>query len=260
MRRFATLILAISSILVLTPGVAQAGGDGTPPDWYLEELKTNPDPKLSRTEAKALARKDAEAKAASVERDARRNQGGVQAAAYYGVTLAVTQETQWNGRYCGQAAYTMIAKFYGYPMDQGLAAAWLGTQNGVPFKTGGTYPVENALNAIQPYNYDPASLSYSPTSAEKAQYVSRMAYAIDRYHPVAGNMWIVPVGPHPSGYLSGYEIFHWIAVRGYGNYGSTTRFADSASGLGGIFAGVPPYNEYDSYEMARVFGGKGYIW
>lgn len=59
---------------------------------------------------------------------------------------------------------------------------------------------------------------------------------------------------------NGYQIFHWIAVRGYGNYGSTTRFADSASGLGGIFSGVPAYNEYDSCQMAVIFGGRGYIW
>lgn len=224
-------------------------------------MTKDPAPKLSASEAKALAKKDAAAQAAYNQKKTARSSGGaVAAAAYYGVALGVVQETQWNGSYCGQATYTMIAKFYNYPMNQGLAASWLGTQNGVPFRTGGTYPMENALNAIQPYNYDPQILPYSPSSSDKSLYVSRMTYAVDRYHPVAGNMWITANGPRPSGYLYGYEIFHWIAVRGYGNYGATTRFADSASGLGGIFSSVPPYNEYDSYQMAVVFGGKGYIW
>jgi hypothetical protein len=67
-------------------------------------------------------------------------------------------------------------------------------------------------------------------------------------------------GPHLNNHPN-KEIFHWVAIRGYDDSGSTTRYADPVAGSKISWAGpVDAYNEIKSDKIATIMGDRGYIW
>ena len=63
-------------------------------------------------------------------------------------------------------------------------------------------------------------------------------------------------GPHLIGHPN-QRIFHWFQIGGYGSYGASIYYADSATS---VWSGVQPFSWYDRDAMVVILGGRGYAW
>jgi hypothetical protein len=108
------------------------------------------------------------------------------------------------------------------------------------------------------------SLSGNPTSLERSNYHGRLVDDISNFgYAVAGNSWEAngANNPHLPGHpTTGGDIFHYIEIGGYDESDSTDYFADSATGVPGWGANVPPYSWFDEPTLVTILGGRGYIW
>src|SRR5690349_9700415 len=64
-----------------------------------------------------------------------------------------------------------------------------------------------------------------------ATFTNSLTSDIDLGWPLAGNVVENPGDPHLTGHPSSVQIFHWIAIKGYSNYGGNTIYADSVYGV-----------------------------
>ena len=74
--------------------------------------------------------------------------------------------------------------------------------------------------------------------------------------PVVADAWEEIGGPHLFGHPN-QRIFHWFELGGYGSYGASIYYADSATS---VWSGVPPFSWYDRDAMVVILGGRGYAW
>jgi hypothetical protein len=182
------------------------------------------------------------------------------------VVSRILQVTQSNSYYCGPATLRSLVMGK-ISISQITAANRLGTTTaGTDWYDGTKYPFEYALDYyLGPRggaNYYPVALPYSPTSTQKEQYRQRLASDVYNDWGIAGDAWEVVNGPHLVGHPTNREIFHWFAVRGYTDWGSNTRYADSVHGAGSISwsGSVPAYSTMSSNTIAMIMGGRGYVW
>lgn len=120
-----------------------------------------------------------------------------------------------------------------------------------------------ALSLILPSTFVFADELTTPygTSIDVNTFISDVTLDIDNNYPVAGDAYEVVNGYHLVGHPNA-NIFHWFAIDGYSNYGSSTHYADSVHGASSISwsGNVPAYSTMDSSIIARIVDGRGIIW
>lgn len=169
--------------------------------------------------------------------------------------------------YCGPSALKTLVRPK-VSISQSTAAGWsyLRTESytGTPWYDG-TYPMQTALNKyLGPYGatyYVAAVSGGGGTSTQKTAYRQRLVSNVQDGWGIAGNTWEVKGGYHLAGHPD-REIFHWIAVRGYQDWGYTTSYANPAEDSPYVSwsANVPRYATHNSNELVAIFGGRGYVW
>lgn len=247
-------------------GAAPEGQKGPAPEGE-ERSAIIGTPKLTALDLQKLAAKDAAAKALQ--------SGERKAAVAAGIpcpdgdcswiSSTVQQQSQINGYYCGPATLASLVGVRGVSISQQTAASALGTTtNGTDWYNGSTYPMQAALNRyLGPHGayYAPVSLPGSPTQAQKDSYKSRLQSNTRSNWGTAGDAWEVTGGAHLVGHPN-RTIYHWVAIKGYGDWGNQTHYADSVAGASSISwsSGVPAYSYISSDTIMRIMGGRGYIW
>ncbi|QAT39770.1 C39 family peptidase [Clostridium sp. JN-9] len=172
---------------------------------------------------------------------------------------SLLQQSQINSYYCGPATAVEILGSKGVYISQNTAASSLGTTtNGTDWYNGSIYPMQATLNSYENgYWY----ITYG-TNIDASTFQNDVVYDIDNGYGVAGDAWEVPGGPHLVGHPTNRTIFHWFAIDGYSNYGSTTHYADSVYGASSISwsGNVPQYSNLASTTIAQIVNGRGIIW
>lgn len=160
------------------------------------------------------------------------------------------QRSYW----CGPATLAMAMVHRGITVSQTTAASQLGTT------TNGTDAgaMARVLRSYTNNYYVQVTLPYSPSTADKETYVSRLKSNIMNAsgYSVVGNTWEVAGGPHLPGHPN-TQIFHYVDIRGYNHNGYTSGIADPATT---VWAGVPAYSDVNSYTLTTIMGGRGYYW
>lgn len=186
--------------------------------------------------------------------------------------LSATHSSQSKTYWCGPSAVAMALRAGGLtsPTQTVLAGQLKTTTNGTDWsgKNITAYPatgrpVKDVLNGrFSSFFYAAVDLSYSPTSAEKANYKSRLVSTVWLDHALVGGAMEVPGGPRLNGHPAGNtQIWHYITMLGYKESGAKTRYGDPASGSATSWAGnVPAKSDISSNTMATVLGGRGYVW
>ncbi len=123
---------------------------------------------------------------------------------------------------------------------------------------------------IQQHSTSPASCHVSANGSgvgggfSVSTFTYDLTTDIDNGWPLAGNIVeYANNGPRLIGHPQSATIYHWIAIRGYTNYGTNTYYADSISGDSWIWpwaVNVPPYSTISSSDMTTLLNGRGYIW
>jgi hypothetical protein len=99
-------------------------------------------------------------------------------------------------------------------------------------------------------------MDFVPTAAQRSTFWSRLQQDVNAGWPLAGDAWEVPNGPHLNGHPN-QEIFHYFEIGGWGSYGSSMYYTDSATT---VWASVQAYNWKDMYQVETILGGRGYYW
>ncbi|HET7388888.1 MAG TPA: hypothetical protein VFJ19_19720 [Nocardioidaceae bacterium] len=189
-------------------------------------------------------------------------------------SVAANQMAQTTTYYCGPAAVKEALGQRGIGGIQSNLAdamnttldgtAWSGVNADVPSPTG--HPVPDVLNDRlsshgQNFTYVPKSVAYSATSSDISNYKGNLLADIYYYSfPLVGDAYEVPGGPHLVGHPN-ITIFHWFDIRGYTSSGDDTKYEDSVHGSSISWAdGVPAYSTLTSAKIARIVGGRGYVW
>lgn len=208
-----------------------------------------------------------------------------------GVIGALQQTGEVTGAYCGPAAAWSILRglnvttsHYGEPLlpastgQHTLAAlcSTCGDPRGKYLQTdyfgqtpwvaeAGNYPMPRALNRWRTgyssgwYNVK----TVTNDAAGRANFKTNLTLDINIGYPIAANIVEYTNGVHLPGHPN-FNIYHWIALRGYNNYGDNTRYADpaySAYVTWGYGTGMMPYNSVltDSV-MVPLISRRGYVY
>lgn len=264
----ASVLLVAAAGLLATPANTHADD---PPELTAEEEAaykaandTEPRVPLSANDLAGLARKESRVQPRS-------SPGGIStlAAQYWGRTIGCQYQGQINSYYCGPAAVSEALYIKGISLSQTTAGYELKTDTSgtgfsgvyanVPpqYQTG--YPVRDVMNYhLGRTFYYPVWLSYYPSSLEISTYIDRMTTDIDSYYPVIGDAWEVAWGSHLWGHPQNLTIFHWFTISGYGHYGNSSNYMDSAFT---VWPSVNGFNWYfDSATLVRILGGRGCMW
>lgn len=169
------------------------------------------------------------------------------------------QITNW---YCGPATVAEMSASVPGPSEIGLDQNAIARYMGTTASAGTTY--DNLVRGLNYYVgmpdfkrnfYEFVWLSYTPTSAERSAFVSRLQTDIGLDTPIVGSAWEVAGGPHMTGHPLNQEIFHIFAIGGYNS--SQVYYTDSATS---VWSSVPAYSWFDTYTMETILGGRGYAW
>ena len=211
----------------------------------------------------------------------------------------VIQVPQTNGEYCGPATAYSIAKywefdesfFHDYLSQAALGAKCTTGQYGCGDIAGkylmtdyfhGTnwnyhiclplcgylhYPMAQGINRW--YNGGENSLYLAVgvphTTITYTMFKNALAQNMDAGWPMAANVDENTEGnPYRlNGHPTNRPISHWVAVRGYSNWGDNTHYVDSAyhgTGLGEGFTITQGNQRILTNEMVQMVKWKGYIW
>jgi hypothetical protein len=178
--------------------------------------------------------------------------------------IAATQQPQTRNYYCGPATLVMSVANRNISISQDTAAGVLGTTTDGTAWFNGSYPMANALNKYQGplgASYAAVNLAGYPSSSAVADYKTHLVSNIDRKWAIAGNAYEIASGLHLNGHPP-QNIQHWIEIRGYEGFGTTTWYADPASGASSISWSnkVPAYSTMDTNTIVTIMGGRGYVW
>jgi len=172
----------------------------------------------------------------------------------------LNQQGQWNGYYCGPAVVSEASYTEGVPVDQGTAAAYMGTtSNGTD--TGAFTAGMQHFVGVPTYGsnwYIWVNVPYTPSSSDMSTFVSHMQFDISPSYGsvLGGDAWEVAGGPHLVGHPN-QTIFHYFEIGGWNTNNSTTYYADSATS---VWSTVPAYSWFDTWTMVVILGGRGYVW
>lgn len=173
---------------------------------------------------------------------------------------SLQQQPQETYYWCGPATASEIIKsFTGVTCPQSYLASYLGTTtDGTPWYTN-TYPMADCLNYFEHTTW------YVPygTEVNASMFKQHLVFDIDYERDIAGNTWEVGGSTHPhlTGHPQDRTIYHWIAIDGYLDGGTTVHYADSVNGSSISWAAsCPKYATCDYEKMARILNGRGIIW
>ncbi len=176
----------------------------------------------------------------------------------------LNQQDQLYGWWCGPATLSEVARTMATngrlinPVDQSTAASYLGTD------TSGT-SVSAMVSGLNSYVGRPVAgwdfymfvwVSFYPTQSERDTFLSNLDFDARNGWPVVGDGWEEVGGPHLIGHPN-QRIFHWFQIGGYGSYGASIYYADSATS---VWSGVQPFAWYDRDALVTILGGRGYAW
>jgi hypothetical protein len=187
-------------------------------------------------------------------------------------SLKANQMTQIENYYCAPASVAEALDALGLAVSQpGLASrlktttdgtAWYGVYVDTSPSTG--WPVEDVLNYRVGSNvYNSVPVSSTATTAQKADFRTRLKSNIAAGWPLIGNAVEIPHGPHLQGHPDlPTTIYHFFEIRGYQSSGATTLYEDSVHGASTIsWSGqVPAYSSRATDTIASIVGGRGYVW
>jgi hypothetical protein len=167
--------------------------------------------------------------------------------------LTPSHQGEARSYWCGPAALVSTLKESGHgTRTQTWAAGVLHTT------TNGT-DMDQMLSGLNAYSggfkYDEVFESGS-WSSYVSGYESHLKSDINAGEGLVGNAYEVPGGPHLAGHPD-HLIYHYIAIDGYSNNGSTTHYADPATT---VWSTVPAYSNISSSLLVRILGGRGYYW
>lgn len=115
----------------------------------------------------------------------------------------------------------------------------------------------SGINTATGAGYAFVWLSYSPTADERNTFFNRLNVDVTTGYPVAGDAWEVAGYDHLNNHPINQTIFHWFQIGGYGSYGGSAYYQDSATT---VWSGVQPNNWIDMQKMIGILGGRGYEW
>jgi hypothetical protein len=178
----------------------------------------------------------------------------------------LNQQGQQTPYWCGPATLSETATTMANngrltnPVNQSTGASSMGTTaNGTDVSA-----MVNGLNAwvgqpvAQTNWYAFVWVSMSATSAESNTFLDNVNFDALYGWPVTGDAWEEHNGPHLVGHPNLTDpIFHWFEIGGYGSYGSSIYYADSATS---VWSGVQQYSWYDRNTLVQILGGMGYAW
>ncbi len=181
------------------------------------------------------------------------------------------QTPQKKSYWCGPATVHEALGQLHHEYSQAFLAPKLGTTtagtawSGGPTATG--HPVPDVMNTYQSYFYVPVGVSSSPTDQEIETYKSRLTGNIWRASaPVIGDAWTTPNSTFRLvGHPRDRTIFHWFDIYGYYINGGTTytKYEDSVYNAPSVSWNklvTQPYSTIPSNQIARIIGGRGYVW
>ncbi len=176
----------------------------------------------------------------------------------------LNQQDQLYGFWCGPATLSEVARTMATngrlsdPVDQSTAASYMGTdQSGTS--------VSAMVRGLNNYVGRPVAgwdfyafvwVSFYPTPSERDTFLSNLDFDARNGWPVVGDGWEEIGGPHLIGHPN-QRIFHWFEIGGYGSYGASIYYADSATS---VWSGVQPFSWYDRDALVVMLGGRGYAW
>ena len=184
-----------------------------------------------------------------------------------GMIETLLQVPQERDYYCGPStAKSIISSRSSNPSQKTLAHKdWLETDvwGNTPWWVGGNAdgynPMQYTLNKYQGINY----YSIYGSSVTASGLKSKVVYSIDRGYGIAADIWEVPGGSYLPGHPAGYEIFHWVPIDGYYNYGDTIHYAEpiyNASSVSWYQNIKNPYYNVSLSTMANVTDVRGIVW
>jgi hypothetical protein len=177
----------------------------------------------------------------------------------------LNQQGQWNNYYCGPAAIAEETTTEGVAVDQGSAAAYMGTTTAGTDVTQMTQGMQHFVgNPVVGWSYYVfVWVPYSQTSSDHATFRSDVQYDIYYGMPVSGDAYeeygFLPDGT-PNPHLTGHPnqtIFHWFEIGGFDWAVSKIYYADSATS---VWGSVPPFSWYDEATLLSILGGRGFLW
>ena len=178
------------------------------------------------------------------------------------VIIPFYQMPQETGYYCGPATASelLYARTFNLIPQSTLAGPLRCTTDGTPWydTLGATgYPMRDTLNS---FNGNTFYVPYG-TYVAADEFQSKVITDIDFNYGTAGDAWEIPGGPHLIGHPIGSTIYHWFAIWGYANSGSSIYYKDSVAGSSISWSGnVPASSAMDYTTLARIVNGRGIMW
>lgn len=261
---------AVLAAGLFTPAMTAQAEDPAPLDEIGKIKKATDEPGWDHGVRRLSPRRQAEidAKRQSVQRlSVVRNRNGAQvtaaaAALPIGAVLPKNHQAQQYSNYCGPASMSMALNHMGVNWSQATIAKKVGISPGRGGTDWGDF-INVANSAPGSFAWDDQQLAYTPTTAEKSAYKTRLLASINgqtgsglRY-PLVGDAWEVSGGPHLPGHPANQTIFHWFHIRGYEQSGAQTWIQDPATS---VWSGVPAHSLNDSNKLVTIMGGRGYLY
>lgn len=169
-------------------------------------------------------------------------------------TLAATCTVGVNGCTDSRGKYDQTDYWQAF---SGAGTPWIGEA--------GNYPMVRALNRWRVGGPTGFYVPKTPTNdtAGIATFKNDLTTDIDGAWPLAANIYEYVGGVHLPGHPNA-EIGHWIALRGYNNYGDNTRYADPAYNSAvswGLGPGMAAFNSVlTASVMVPLVSQRGYVW
>jgi len=263
-RRTAAITVATGTILGALVAAAPANAATGSTGHDVEQSRMIGDTKITSVHRAALARKDAAAAVSFKGATALQCPDGDCS----WLSTGLVQQAQETAGYCGPATLSEMVSLRTSLSQRNAATAlgyngngtdWSRRVNGVT-----RYPMADALDRyLGPYgaNYEAVSLGGSISSGETADYKRRLQANTRNNWAIAGDVHERSGGERLAGHPN-REIWHWIAIKGYGDWGNQTHYADSASGARSISwsGNVPRYSFIESGKLLRLMADRGYVW
>lgn len=179
--------------------------------------------------------------------------------------LRRTMSPQENSYYCGSAAVQAALRNENKDYNQSQIAGWLGTTShagtGWSDETR-TSPVAKVMNAHSKFSYTayPTPYGHGGHSAHIDALVIRTVDDINQNKPLLSNIW-KKAGLDFNAMPKKEDIFHWIEIYGYMEYGRAIHFADPAGKSAYVRWGkwADPYSYTGASKLSELHAGRGYI-
>lgn len=180
--------------------------------------------------------------------------------------LGRTMTPQEKSYYCGPAAVQAAIKNEGklFP-TQDEVASWLGTDytgTGWSNKTESN-PVARVMNAKTSFSYTayPTPQGHGGRPEHVNALIIRTVEDINKGKPILSNIWKGAGYGGINAMPKNRNIYHWLEIYGYMQYGQVIHFADPAGHSTAVSWGkdAQPYSYTPASTLSILQGGRGYV-